>query len=166
MNERGFAFAALLGSPTAWLALGCALLAGTTWLMYGRWQAAVERTATVKGEYAAFVEAVKQRGLEAERENARVVEAWRSAVLHVKTRAAADSTRLRAHLDSLRKRPPERPDRSEVPVTTCGPGGPDATAAESVPLADYRALEARAASDALQLVRLQEWVRAIGAPIE
>ena len=166
MRERGFIPLSILGSPTVWLALGCALLAFTSWAMYGRWQAAVEREAKVRGEFDGFVAAVKARGEEQERETAKREAKDREQFKIVKAKYAADLARRDADLRRLRERPPERPDRSEVPVTTCGPGGPDATATESVPLADYRALEERAASDAQQLVRLQEWVRAIGAPIE
>jgi hypothetical protein len=156
----------LLASPTLWLGIGCALLAFTTWASYNRWQAAVQREAQVRGEFDAFVAAVKARGEERERETAKKEAEDRETFKLVKAKYAADLARRDADLRRLRERPPERPDRSEVPVTRIGPERPDGTAEKLVPLEEYRALEERAYDDALKLTRLQEWVRNVGHPTE
>lgn len=163
MSQRGFA---LLASPTLWLAVGCGLLAFTTWASYNRWQAAVEREAKVRGEFAAFVEGVKQRGLEQERETAEKEAKDREQFKLIKARYSADLARRDADLKRLRDAPVTRPDSSEVPITRIGPERPNGTAAQFIPLEEYRALEERAYDDALRLTRLQEWVRAVGHPVE
>jgi len=99
-----------------------------------------------KGEQAnreAAAQAAKQKGVE---------DALR------KDLAAADS--LYADLARrLRERPPSRPDGSSVPTGTCAPAGAHGpSGGESVPLADYRALEARAAYDAQSLKLYKQWV--------
>src|SRR5512145_1976267 len=63
---------------------------------------------------------------------------------------------LRARYTRLRDNP-VRPDGSAVPITACRPSSTDGTAQESVPLAEYRALESRAAEDALKVLGWQQW---------
>lgn len=156
----------LLASPTLWLGIGCALLAFTTWASYNRWQAAVEREAKVRGEYAAFQAEVQKLGeaaqAKADTEMKRQKEV--NDALSKKLRALGTvNVELRAHLDRLRERPIERPDGSSVPVTTIGPGGATSpSGAERVPAEDYRALEARAAYDAQTVMLWREWATAQG----
>lgn len=60
----------------------------------------------------------------------------------------------------LRGRAPSRPDGSAVPVQACPAQGVGGSADQkSVPLADYRALEERAAYDAQTLELLKDWIR-------
>jgi hypothetical protein len=119
-----------------------------------------------QGELDAFVAAVKARGEERERETAAKEAKDRETFKLVKAKYAADIARRDADLKRLRERPPERPDRSEVPVTRIGPERPDGAPAQFVPLEEYRALEERSYDDALRLSRLQEWVKAVGHPVE
>lgn len=77
--------------------------------------------------------------------------------------ASADADLARAR-ERLRSQPPSRPDGSAVPVTACHPeGAPAAASAESVPLAEYRALEARAAYDVQTIDLLQGYLEKLVA---
>lgn len=160
MRERGFIPLSILGSPTVWLALGCALLAFTSWAMYGRWQAAVEREAKIKGEYAAFIDAVKQRTLEIEAENDKRDKQWKAALADQRAAATRDRAALRADLERVRGRPVD-PGGREIPVTSCPGTGPNDVSAKLVPLTQYESLQERAANDALQVTRLQDYITTI-----
>ena len=166
MGQRGFAFAGLLASPSLWLGLGCALLAFSSWALYKQWTAALEREAKVRTEFAAFVEGVKRRGEEQERETEAKEAKDRETFKTIRARYAADIASRDAALKRLRERPPTDPSGREVPLLACGPQGADGAAEKLVPLAEYRALEERAYDDALRLQRLQEWVIATGHPVE
>jgi hypothetical protein len=169
MNQRGFLPVGLLASPTLWLGIGCALLAFTTWASYNRWQAAVEREAKVRGEFAAFTEGVKQRGEEREKETADKEAKDRETFKLIKAKWTADLASRDAALQRLRDRPPTDSGGRPLSSLSACPAGPDGAAGQQIPaiaLADYRALEERSYDDALRLSRLQEWVRAIGHPVE
>lgn len=128
--------------------------------MYGRWQAAVEREAKVKGEFAGFVEAVKQRGLEQEAENARLEKRWKDNLAAQKASAARDRVALRAELERVRGRPVD-PSGREISVTACPGTKSDDVSAKLVPLAQYESLQERAANDALQVTLLQDYITTI-----
>lgn len=166
MRERGFAFAGLLASPSLWLGLGCALLAFSSFMLYKQWVAALEREAKVRGEYAAFQAETERLGLEAKAKADAELKRQKEVNDGLQKRLKAlggVNAELRAHIERLRARPPERPDGSSVSVTACGPAGADgAGAAERVSLEDYRALEARAAYDAQTVMLWREWATAQG----
>ena len=166
MKQRGFLPVGMLASPTLWLGIGCVLLAFTTWASYNRWQAAVEREAKVRGEFSAFVEAVKKRGEEQEKATAEKEAKDRATFKTIQATYRADLARRDADLKRLRERPITDPGGREVPVVSCGPQGTDGARAEFVPASEYRALEERSYDDALKLTRLQSWVRAVGHPVE
>ena len=64
----------------------------------------------------------------------------------------------------LLQRPPARPDGSAVPVTACHPQDAAGSASgESVPLAEYRALEARALYDVQSLDLLRDLLARLAA---
>lgn len=168
MNQRGFLPVGLLASPTLWLGVGCALLALTTWVSYNRWQAAVEREARVRGEFDAFVSAVKARGEEQERETASKEAKNRETFKLTKARYTADLARRDADLKRLRDAPTD-PSGRPLPQFSACPGGPDGAKQEplsTVALADYTALQERSYDDALKLSRLQAWITAVGHPVE
>lgn len=159
MRQRGFA---LLASPWLWFAISAALLSFTAWQLWESWQ----REAKVSGQYAAFREETERLGkkaqAEADAETKRQKEVNDGLQKRLKA-LGARNVELAAHVERLRKRPPERPDGSAVPTVAHGPPGADgAGAAESVPLADYRALEARAAYDAQTVMLWREWATAQG----
>lgn len=161
-SHRGFAFLGLMGSPWLWLAIGAALLSLTGWQLWESWQ----REAKVRGEFSAFRAETERLGLEAKTKAVAEIKRQKEVNDGLQKRLKAlggVNAELRAHNERLRARPPERPDGSVVSTTACGPGGPDGSgAAESVPLADYRALEARAAYDAQTVMLWREWATAQG----
>lgn len=73
---------------------------------------------------------------------------------------------LRSQYNRLRQSIPVHPDGSQLSVTTCGPASPDGAAGQSVSIADYRALESRAAEDALKVILWQDWARQQGLRVE
>lgn len=66
---------------------------------------------------------------------------------------------LRAELSRVRKH--IRPDGSEVPTIPAASGGTDGAGGQCVPVEDYRALEARAAEDALKIDEWQKWAESM-----
>jgi hypothetical protein len=165
-RQQGFLPVGLLASPTLWLGIGCALLAFSSWMLYKQWTAALEREAKARGEYAAFRAETERLGDEAKAKADAEIKRQKEVNDGLQKRLKAlggVNAELRAHVERLRERPPERPDGSSVPTRACGPAGADgAGAAESVPLADYRALEARAAYDAQTVMLWREWATAQG----
>jgi hypothetical protein len=129
-------------------------------------KAAEAETARVQGRFDVFTAEVQRRGEEAQAEKEAIEKRWRGVLSDVKARSASDLRDRDAALARLRARPPARPDASPVPVIAECSGRTDAASGELVPLADYRALEARAYDDALRLTRLQEWVILTGHPVE
>jgi hypothetical protein len=129
---------------------------------YRKWQAEVEAHAKTRGEYAAFVGAVKARGDEAQREVDRTVKQWKETNEAIKS----DAARRIAALERLSRDRPVRPDGSSVPRTTCSPAGADRPAGELVPLADYAALESRCAIDAVRLQGYEDWRQKHNFPVE
>lgn len=103
MRERGFALAGLLASPTAWLLVGCALLSFTTWAATNRWQAAKQREAQVRAEYAAFVAQVKLRGEQAEKEKAKIEADWKIALQERSKRYEKQLANLRSERDAAQR---------------------------------------------------------------
>lgn len=168
-SEQGF-LAFLLGNPMLALAAALAIafvFAGLAAKGYKsqRDSARVERAA-VKAEYAGFVIAVKRRGEEQEKETAAREEKDRATLKAIRAGYQADLARRDADLRRLRERPPADPSGREVPVLACGPAGADGTAAQLVPLAEYRALEERSYDDALRLTALQRWVVETRHPVQ
>jgi len=153
LRERGFA--ALL-SPTLWLAIGCALLAGTTWLMYNRWTAEVEKRLAAEVTIKAMVAATE----EAKRENDRVVEQWKLAAAKHKADLAKSRADMATHLERLRQHPIDTSGR-EVAVTTCPGSGPNDVPQRVVPASTYESLLQVAASDALQVTQLQDYITGV-----
>lgn len=161
-REGGF-LQFLLGNPLLLLsaALGLALVVAGVSLKVqtARLSAAKEATAQAKGELAAFVAQVKRRGEEQEAENARKEKVWRDTLAHQRAAADRDRAALRARLDELRQRPVD-PGGREIAIQTCPGPSPDAMPEKLVSLAEYESLQERAAYDALQIVQLQDYIRA------
>lgn len=166
MNQKGFV-AFLLSNPLLMLAaaLGIALLATGIALKFAnaRLERAKEALEAVRAEYAGFRAETERAGREAEA-RAREKEAdYKRVNDEITKQLASSDARLRAALGELRKRPPVRPDGSAVPVAACRPEGADGPpAGEWIPLAEYRALEARAAYDAQTIMLWREWATAQG----
>lgn len=168
-RQRGF-LAFLLGNPMFLLCagLGIALIgAGIAGKIYkAQRDGARAEVVQVKAEYAGFrmeqdrigkaaQQAAKAKEAEQRSDNEAVIKAYE--------RQTAD---LRNALKRLRDSPPVRPDGSSVPVLACGPSSPDGAAGQSVPIAEYRSLEDRAAQDALTIVTWQNWARLQGLTSE
>jgi len=135
------------------------VLAGTSWLFYDRWQAAVEREATVRGQYAGFRDDIERKGNEA-RIAAEKKNVDNYAILTKQIRTVKALTNRAVYAERLlRERPPVRPDGSTVSSTTCDSGGTANAAGEFVSLVDYRALEVRAYRDTDKCNALQETVK-------
>lgn len=120
----------------------------------------------VRAEFAGFKLEAERIGKEQE-QAAKDKEAS-DRVIHDKTVAALqhDLAGRDAALKRLRDAPISRPDRSPVPVTSCGPKGADGATGQFISAVEYRELQSRAYDDALRLTRLQEWVKATGHPVE
>jgi hypothetical protein len=133
---------------------------------YRKWQAEVEAHAKTRGEYAAFVGAVKARGEEAQAEARRIESSYREALTHAKQTHAAALAGRDADLRRLRERPPTDPGGRGLSIVALNSGRADGSAAQLVPLEDYRALEERAYDDARTLSELQTYLRTLGLPIQ
>ena len=156
---RGF-IQFLLGNPLLLLsaALGIALVVAGVSLKVqtARVASAQEATAKAKGELAAYVASAKAAA-DRQRIETEMIVAHHKEV--TRATSARYESRLAALTRSLRERPPVRPDSSPVPTFTCPTPGINGPGLELISLEEYRALESRAAQDALTLTELQRWVR-------
>ena len=168
-KQEGF-ISFLLGNPAllACAALGIALLlTGLALKGYKarseHWQAQYQ---TEKAQYSAFRKQVEDEGEKAKAESVakekRQQEVNREVAKSYESRIAS----LRSQYNRLRQSIPVHPDGSQLSVTTCGPESPDGAAGQSVSIADYRALESRAAEDALKVILWQDWARQQGLRVE
>lgn len=168
MRQRGF-LQFLLGNPLLLLsaALGIGLV--VTGLVAKGYKERVIHWRTqyesVQAQFGAFRMQVAAAGekakAEAEAKERKQAEVNHAVVADYEMRLA----RLRSEYQRLRERP-VRPDLSPVPITACGPTSPDGAATESVPLAEYRSLEARAAEDALKVLAWQNWAKSQNLAVE
>jgi hypothetical protein len=149
----------LLRNPLLLLstALGIALVvAGVSIkVQTARLGAAQEKTAQAKGELAAFKAAVAAAGERQRIENEMIVSHYKEVNRETTRRY---ESRIAVLDQRLRSRPPERPDGSAVPTVACPAPGVDAAGGQLVSIEEYRALESRAAQDALTLTELQKWI--------
>ena len=171
-KQEGF-ISFLLGNPAllACAALGIALLlTGLALKGYKarseHWQAQYQ---TEKAQYSAFRKQVEDEGEKAKAESVakekRQQEVNREVAKSYESRIAS----LRSQYNRLRQSIPVHPDGSQLSVSSCGPAIPDGAAGQPIPsvsLADYRALESRAAEDALKVILWQDWARQQGLRVE
>lgn len=83
--------------------------------------------------------------------------AWKLANQHIKDRANRERADLMAELQRMRDNP-IRPDGSAIPTSTCPGSKSDGVPEKLVSLTEYESLQARAAADAQDWVRLQDYV--------
>lgn len=168
-GSRGFV-QFLLGNPLLLLSAGLGIALILTGLALKGYKARSEHWHTqyelVSTQYGAFREQVRLDGEKAKAEavskEKRQQEVNREVAKSYESRIAS----LRSQYNRLRDTIPVHPDGSQLSVTTCGPASPDGTAGQSVSLADYRALESRAAEDAVKVLAWQNWARSQNLPVE
>lgn len=114
----------------------------------------------MRGEYNAFIENVRIAGEQQQAENAKLEAEWRAKLATQRTAAARDRAALRAQLDELRNKPTD-PSGREIPISTAAGPGADGLPAKLVPLAEYTSLQERAAYDAYQVTRLQDYITGV-----
>jgi hypothetical protein len=166
---RGF-IQFLLGNPLLLLSAGLGIALLLTGLALKGYKSRSEHWHTqyelVNTQFGAFRMQVAAEGekakAEAEAKEKRQQEVNREVNKSYESRIAD----LRRQYVRLRDSTPVRPDGSAVPLAACGPASPDGAAGQSVSLADYRALESRAAEDALKVVMWQSWAKSQNLAVE
>jgi hypothetical protein len=163
------------GFAAGLMIVGVIMLALSAWAM-GATALAKKRANDLKTEQAAhaatqaqfegFRREVKRLGDEAqaktEAELKRQVEVNNGLSRKIKSLGAANAE-LNAERVRLLQRPPLRPDGSELSARPeCAPGPSGQSPVESISLADYRELEARAAVDARTIMLWREWATSQG----
>lgn len=160
----------LLGNPLLLLSAGLGIALILTGLALKGYKARSEHWHTQfeqeRTQFVSFRLQVETEGkkakAEAEAKEKRQQEVNREVAKSYESRIAD----LRRQYVRLRDATPVRPDGSTVPLSSCGPASPDGTASQSVSLADYRALESRAAEDALKVLAWQSWATSQNLVVE
>lgn len=168
-GSRGF-IQFLLGSPLLLLSAGLGIALVLTGLAlkgyksrYEYWHGQYEQLYAMS---AAFRKQVEVEGEKAKAESVAKEKRQQEVNREVAKSYESSIASLRSQYNRLRQSIPVHPDGSQLSVTTCGPASPDGAAGQSVSIADYRALESRAAEDALKVILWQQWATSQNLRVE